>query len=54
MESILRSKRKVSLTTLLVAVYIDALQASDINVFKNKKRPVAVQVPVNIESNISE
>jgi NRPS condensation-like uncharacterized protein len=54
MESILSEakKRKVSLTTLLVAVYIDALQElQDINVFKNtKKRPVAVQVPVNMRA----
>lgn len=54
MESILSEakKRKVSLTTLLVAIYIDALQElQDINVFKNtKKRPVAVQVPVNMRA----
>jgi len=53
-ESILKEakKRNVSLTTLLVAVYIDALQElQDTYVSKNlKKRPVAVQVPVNMRS----
>ncbi|NLE25311.1 MAG: hypothetical protein GX625_08205 [Clostridiaceae bacterium] len=43
-------KYKVSLTAFLVAVYIDALQESqDSLVSKNpKKRPVAIQVPVNM------
>ncbi|NLL96565.1 MAG: hypothetical protein GX227_05590 [Clostridiaceae bacterium] len=54
MESILgeAKKRNVSLTTLLVAVYIDALQElQDMHVYKNtKKRPVAVQVPVNMRA----
>ncbi len=43
-------KYKVSLTAFLVAVYIDALQElQDSLVSKNpKKRPVALQVPVNM------
>lgn len=54
MESILgeAKKRKVSLTALLVAVYIDSLQElQDSCITKNtKKRPVAVQVPVNMRA----
>ncbi|NLU52071.1 MAG: hypothetical protein GXX10_04300 [Clostridiaceae bacterium] len=54
MESIVAEskKRNVSLTTLLVAVYMDALQElQDSHISKNtKKRPVAVQVPVNMRS----
>lgn len=47
-----QKKVNVSLTTLLVAVYIDALQElQDMHVYKNtKKRPVAVQVPVNMRA----
>ncbi len=52
MESIISEakKRNVSLTALLVAVYIDALQElQDSRITNNtKKRPVAVQVPVNM------
>ncbi len=52
MESIIgeAKKRNVSLTALLVAVYIDALQElQDSRITNNtKKRPVAVQVPVNM------
>lgn len=54
METILREakKRNVSLTTLLVAVYIDALQELQDRRIQNntKKRPIAVQVPVNMRS----
>lgn len=54
LESILSEakKRNVSVTTLLVAVYIDVLQElQDSRITKNtKKRPVAVQVPVNMRA----
>lgn len=52
LEDIIREakKYKVSLTAFLVAVYIDALQElQDSLVARNpKKRPVALQVPVNM------
>lgn len=52
MEAILKEakKLKVSLTTLLVTVYIDSLQElQDSQIAKNhKKRPIALQVPVNL------
>ena len=54
MEQIIREAKnyKVSLTAFLVAVYIDALQElQDSLVSRNtKKRPVALQVPVNMRS----
>ncbi|NLP00600.1 MAG: hypothetical protein GX386_09985 [Clostridiaceae bacterium] len=52
LETIIKEakKYKVSLTAFLVAVYIDALQElQDILVAQNpKKRPIALQVPVNM------
>lgn len=43
---------KVSLSTLLVAVYIDALQELQDNLIEKnpKKRPIAIQVPVNLRA----
>lgn len=45
-------KRNVTLTVLLTAVYIDALQElQDSRIQKNtKKRPVALQVPINMRN----
>ncbi|MCX7774345.1 MAG: hypothetical protein N2376_14680 [Clostridia bacterium] len=54
LEAALREakKRNVTLTVLLVAVYMDALQElQDSRVQKNtQKRPIALQVPVNMRS----
>lgn len=45
-------KKQVSLTVLLTAIYIDALQAMQNNYIKNprRKKPIAVQVPVNMRN----
>lgn len=45
-------KRQVSLTVLLAAVYIDALQTLQNKYIKNprRKKPIAVQIPVNMRN----
>lgn len=45
-------KRQVSLTVLLAAVYMDALQTIQNRYVKNprKKKPIAVQIPVNMRN----
>lgn len=54
MEAIIKKTKSlgVSLSTFLVAVYIDAIQElqDDLVSHNHKKRPIAIQVPVNLRS----